>query len=199
MALTKAVEQVQDWTQVAQNAVGESAILDCSGHYGTMLCIQAALDTTTAHAAGTDFIVQVSSNTSGDEDWHDLLLFNELNGTAATDLVEDNPLAATATSIAFTGHSLTALGKWLFLKDGSAIADSELVFQVGQSANAVVVLDGTTNAHAQNTPIFNIAFSRTYILPPEAVRCRLLVNNTKVAAGSTVCYKVRDTKITAVI
>jgi hypothetical protein len=197
VAITKAVEQVTDWTAVAQNTVGESGTLDCSGHYGTILCIQAFLDTTTAHAAGTDFRVQVSSNTTGDEDWHDYTVFNALGGTAATDLIENNPLAAAATSITLTAHALTALGKWLAIEDGTLI-NSELIYEVSQSANAVVILDGTTNAHALNTAIFNIAISEIVLLDSSVYRARVIVNNTIVAAGSTLNYKLRATKITGI-
>ena len=197
MSLTKAVEAITDWTAVAQNTVGESGTLDCSGHYGTILNIQAALDTTTAHANGTDFIVQVSSNTAGDEDWHDYTTFNALGGTAATDLIENNPLAATSTSITLTGHALTALGKWLLIEDGT-LANSELIFEVGSSTNAITLLDGTTNAHALNTAIFNIAISQVILLDASVYRVRVLVNNTIVATGSTLNYKLRATKITAI-
>lgn len=196
MAITKAVEQVTDWTAVAQNTVGESGTLDCTGHYGTILEIQAALDTTTAHT-GTRFIVQVSSNTSGDEDWHDYTEFVGLIGTAATDLIEDNPLAAAATSITLTAHALTALAKWLLIEDGTLV-NSELVFEVSQSANAITVKDGTTNEHAVNTAIFNVALSQVIMLDPSVVRARVLIDNTYDADGSTLNYKLRASKITAI-
>jgi hypothetical protein len=109
MALTKAIEAITDWTAVAQNGTGESGTLDCSGHYATSLLIQAFLDTTTAHASGTDFKIQVSSNTTGNEDWHDYRVFNALDGTAATDLIEDNPLSAGSTSLTLTGHAVRRL------------------------------------------------------------------------------------------
>ncbi len=197
MAITKAVEAITDWTAVAQNTIGESAVLDCSGHYGTILCIQAFLDTTTAHANGTDFRVQVSSATSGDEDWHDHTVFNGLAGTAATDLIENNPLAAGSTSITLTAHALTVLGKWLAIEDATLI-NSELFFEVSQSANAIVALDGTTNEHALNTAIFNLAMSEIVLLDASIYRARVLVTNTIVAAGSSLNYKVRATKITGI-
>lgn len=196
MALTKAVEAITDWTAVAQNTVGESGTLDCSGHYGTELHIQAFLDTTTAHT-GTKFKIQVSSNTSGDEDWQDLTEFVALIGTAATDLIEDNPLAASSTAIALTGHALTVLAKWLGIEDGTLV-NSELIFEVSQTANEVVILDGTTNAHAVNTAIFNLAMVKVIVLPFATNRARVIVDNTYDADGSTLNYKVRATKVTAV-
>jgi len=196
MALTKAVSSVIDWTAVAQNAVAKSTVLDVSGHYATELHIQAALDTTTAHT-GTRIIVQCSSNTSGNEDWQILTEFIALIGTAATDLIEDNPLAAAATSITLTTHALTVLGKWLLIEDGTLV-NSELVFESAQSTNAVVILDGTTNEHALNTAIFNVAISRVLSLPVGTNRVRIVIDNSYDSDGSTLNYKVRASEITAI-
>lgn len=196
MAITKAVEAITDWTAVAQNTIAESGILDVSGHYATELHIQAALDTTTAHT-GTKFIIQVSSNTSGDEDWQDLTEFVALVGTAATDLIEDNPLSAGSTAITLTAHAFTTLGKWLFIEDGT-LANSELVFESAQATNSITILDGTTNAHALNTAIFDLAMVKTITLPMGTNRARLIVDNTYDADGSTLNYKIRATKVTAV-
>ncbi len=130
MALTKAVESITDWTAVAQNAVGESAVLDCSGHYETMLAIQAFLDSTTAHD-GTRFIVQVSSATSGDEDWHTLVQFLLLVGTANSENITDNPLSSGSTTISVastTGYDAdTAI--YIGIEDGT-LADSEICLLV---------------------------------------------------------------------
>lgn len=197
MALTQADEAVTDWTAVAQNTVAESATLDTSPNYATEVYIQAFLDTTTAHT-GTKFIVQTSSNSSGDEDWHDMTPFVALIGTAATDLIEDNPLSAASTAIALTGHALTALAKWLGIEDGTLV-NSELIFEVSQSTNEIVVLDGTANEHAQNTAIFNVAESHSPIqIPFGTTRIRVIVDNTYDADGSTLNYKVRASKVTAV-
>ena len=197
MALTKAVEAITDWTAVAQNAVGESGILNCAGHYATELHIQAFLDTTTAHT-GTRFKIQVSSNTAGDGDWQDLTEFVALIGTAATDLIEDNPLDAASVAIALTAHVLTALAKWLAIEDGTLV-NSELIFEVAQDANSITILDGTTNAHAVSTAIFNLAMSHApIVLPFGTNRARVVVDNTYDTDGSTLNYKVRATKVTAV-
>jgi len=197
MAITKAVEAVTDWTAVAQNAVGESATIDCSGNYGTEIHIQAFLDSTTAHT-GTKFIVQISSNSSGDEDWQTLTEFVGLIGTAATDLIEDNPLAASSTTITLTSHSLTTLGKWLAIEDGT-LANSELVFEVAQATDSITILDGTTNSHTQNTAIYDIAEPfQPVVLPFATQRARVVVDNTYDADGSSLNYKVRVTKVTAV-
>ena len=197
MALTIASEVGTDWTAVAQNAVGESATIDISANYQTALLLQAGLDTTTAHD-GTKFTVQVSQQSSGDEDWHDWYSFTALDGTATTDLIEDNPLAAGSTSLTLTAHTLTEEGIWILIED-STLADSELIFVASQSVNAVVALDGTTNAHVLNTPVYNIAISKVITVPMgTGMRARLIVDNTYDSAGSSLNYKLGVVETTAI-
>jgi hypothetical protein len=112
-------------------------------------------------------------------------------------LIEDNPLSAGSTSLTLTGHALTEEGIWIGIEDGT-LANSELIYVASQSANAVVALDGTTNAHVQNTAVFNIAISKTVVLDMSVNRVRVVVDNTKTAAGSSLNYKVRATKVTGV-
>ena len=184
----KITTALNDWTAVAQNALVHSAELEIAGVQKAQMQIQAALDTTTAHT-GTRLIVQTSNQISGDEDWYPLAEFVALIGTAATDLIEDNPLAAGSTAIALTGHALTAEGILLFIEDGT-LADSEIALEASQSANEVVILDGTTNAHALNTAIFNIAMMQVVSLPSTAKRARLVIDNTYDDNGSTLNYRV---------
>ena len=183
----KVTTALNDWTAVAQNAMVHSEELEVAGVKKAQMQIQAALDTTTAHT-GTRFIPQASNQISGDEDWYSVTEFVALIGTAATDLIEDNPLAAGSTDIALTGHALTAEGILLFIED-STLADSEIAMEASQSANEVVLLDGTTNAHALNTAIFNVAMTQIVSLPAEAKRARLVVDNTYDDNGSTLNYR----------
>lgn len=201
MALTITSGVLQPWTAIAQNAIGESAALDITGHYMTTLIIQAALDTETAHASGTAFRPQISHHATGDEDWADWPgLFSGLVGTANSEAITNNPLAAAATTItcaSTTGY--TVLGEWRFIKDGT-LANSELILQVAVTTNTnITILDGVANEHAQNTLMYNIALSQPVVVPMGAgLRLRVVVDNTKTAAGSTVCYKVLYTKTTGV-
>lgn len=190
----KEVASIQDWTAVAQNTIEKSATYDFSGIRSGILNIQAGLDTTTAHT-GTKFIVQTSSYTSGNEDWQDYTSFVALIGTAATDLIENNPLAAGSTSITLTAHALTVLGKWLLIED-ETLANSELVFETAQAANSITILDETTNAHVVNTAIFNVTMNQIISITSEVYRLRVLVDNTYDADGSTLNYKVRINVIT---
>jgi len=193
-AITKSVAQIQDWTAVAQNTIGESATYNFANVRSAILNIQAGLDTTTAHT-GTKFIVQISSATSGDEDWQNYTSFVALIGTAVTDLIENNPLAAGSTAITLTTHGYTVLGKWLLIEDGTLI-NSELVFESAQAADVVTILDCTTNAHAVNTAMFNVAMVQNVTITSSVNRLRVLVDNTYDNDGSTLNYKVRISIIT---
>jgi len=194
-----AVEAVTDWTAVAQNTVVESGTIDCSGHDATSLNIQAFLDSTTAHT-GTKFQIQVSYNTSGDEDWSDYREFVALIGTANSEAITNDPLTAASTTItmADTGgnYETPPMGRWLAIEDGT-LANSELVLNTGYTADtSITILDGTTNEHAQTTPMYDIAMSKTIILDSTVNRARVVVNNTYDVDGSTLNYKVRATKLT---
>lgn len=201
-ALTITPGGVNDWTAVAQNTVGESETITCSSNYRTGLYLQAFLDTETAHANGTDFVIQVSSTAATNEDWHDWLRFNALRGTANSEQLTANPVAlgATTSTVVDTeagAYETVPLGKWLAIEDGTLI-NSELVFQTAFVRDTSISwLDGTTTEHAQNTLIFDIAFSKMYVLPLGTVRARVVVDNTVVAAGSTLNYKVLKVSVTA--
>ena len=192
--ITLVHSSVQDWTAVAQNTIVESMTFDMSDSLNALLSIQAALDTTTAHT-GTKFIVQVSSNSSGDEDWDDFTEFVGLIGTAATDAIENNPLNAAETSLTLTGHSLTTEGVWLFIEDGTLI-NSEMGFVASQSTNAVVLLDGVTNSHVVSTAVFNVALTKKITLPESVGRVRVVVDNSYDNNGSTLNYKIRISEAT---
>ena len=190
---TKGSYDVQEWTAVAQNSIVKSMEYSLKGAHASVLHLQSALDTTTAHT-GTRFIVQVSGSVAGDEDWQDFVEFVALIGTAATDAIEDDPLAAGATSITLTGHALTTLGKWLFIKDGVALADSEIVLESAQAVNTITTLDGTTNEHAVGTDIYNAAMEQNITIPKEVSRLRIVVDNSYDQDGSTLVYKSRISK-----
>ena len=199
MALTKGTELVTDWTAVAQNAVGESGTLDCSGNYDTLFSVEIALTSATAHT-GTKIRVEISSNTSGDEDWAVLTEFIGPTGTPDTENITNNPLSAgstTATCADTTGLYDDDEVRQIYIKDGT-IANSELVLLVSHSANTSVTFqDGTTNEHAQNTPMWDIAKSYTIQLPFSTNRARVIVDNTYDSDGATCDYRVRASKVTA--
>lgn len=203
MALTKAVASLQGWTAVAAASgtnMVESATYNCAPNYETALQIQAFLTNETAHV-GTEFIVQVSSNTTDDEDWSDLCRFTELvNSTPYYDQIRNDPLQVGATGILIsstTGFLVADLpGAWRGISDTT---NSELVFQIGVSSNqSITILDGVKYQHAVLTYVNNTAFSRDVQIPFWASRTRVIVNNGYDVNGATLLYKVRAYSVTAV-
>ena len=199
-ASTQTPSSVDDWNACAQNTVEESSVITADDDYGTMLSIQAFLDSTTAHT-GTKFQIQISSADSGDEDWHDLPggTFVELVGTANSENITDNPLAASSTTItvADTGgnYETPPMGRWLAIED-STLANSELILNTGYTTDTnITIIDGTANEHAQNTTMYDIAFSKSMYVPAGANRIRVIVNNTYDVDGSTLNYRIRKVEI----
>ena len=192
----KGTNSIQDWTAVAQNTIVKSAEYDLTNIRSSILNVQAGLDTTTAHT-GTRFVVQISGSMTGNEDWQDHADFVGLIGTAATDLIEDDPLAAGSTDIALTGHALTVEGIWMLIEDATLI-NSELIMEASQTTNEVVTLDETTNAHVVNTAIFNVAMVQNISIPFGANRVRLVVDNSYDVNGSTLNYKLQISNVKGV-
>lgn len=192
-SVLKKTDIIQDWSAVAQNTISKSAEYDLSNVIKSELHIHVGLDTITAHT-GTKILVQTSGSKTGNEDWQDHVEFIGLIGTAATDLIEDDPLPSGSTDITLTGHALTSLGKWLFIKDTTLI-NSELIFESAQSTNAITVLDETTNEHAVGTAIFNIAMTQNVVISDKVNRARVVIDNTYDDNGSTLNYKVMISKI----
>ncbi len=200
MAITKSSESVTDWTAVAQNAVGESSVIDCSGHYETLVQFQVALTSETTHD-GTRFIIQVSSATSGDEDWVTLITLcpDEIRATATNEPIDDDPLSAGSTTIQVTDTNQYEYdkAKWIYIKDGT-IANSEIVLLVSHVLDtSLTIQDGTTNEHAVDTDLYNYVWCRTIRLPYAANRARVIVDNTYDSGGSSLDYRLRITKMTA--
>lgn len=199
-AITSSV--ITDWTAVAEGATGESAVIDISGNYQTAVHIQAFTDMNDAHE-GTVFSIQVSGMSSGDEDWSILTEFNALVGDGDAEPIDDDPLSSTSTTIVVSntggGYETAPMGKWIAIEDGTLV-NSELVWITGFTTDTnFTIQDGTTNAHAVSTLVWDIAMSRTIIIPfGVGYRARVIVNNGYDIDGtaSSLNYKVGKTVTT---
>lgn len=197
MALTISEETVDAWAEVAQDAFREGATKDISPNYGTILHIDVALGTETAHT-GTEVLVQVSSSTADDEFWTTLKSFVVLVGTAALEAITNNPLAVGGTSITVASTTGFATnGTLLFLEDAT-FANSELVYQSDFVTNtSITILDGVKREHANTAVLFNLAETFAIELPLSTLRCRVVYNNAYDPDGSTVATRTRLVKTTA--
>ena len=192
----KSVASITDWTAVAQNTVVHSGELDCSLMAAGHLAIQAFLDTETAHT-GTEFIVQTSSTTTGDEDWNEWTRFVGLIGTANTESITNNPLAAGGASITVAATAGYTVGLLFAIEDATLI-NSELCMATAiVTDTSIAILDGVTNEHANTADLFNIALTQIVMLAPSVMRVRVVVNNGYDADGSTLNYKLRVCKVTS--
>lgn len=207
MALSKAMTVVQDWTAVAQNAIVESSERDVSGDHNMAVLIQAALDTITAHT-GTEFIILINPHTSDDEDWFIWPGgFVELVGTALTENLTNNPLAAGQSTLTMAdtagfetnGSGIDEIPGWRFIEDGVSLAASELIYQMAFVTDTSISWAGVNkNSHVQNTPLYNIAISKVVQLPMWAQRVKVIVNNAYDADGSTLNYRILVGEVTGV-
>jgi hypothetical protein len=164
------------------------------------LFIGIALTSATAHT-GTKIRVELSANTSGDEDWGALCEFIGPTGTPNTENITNDPLSAsstTATCASTTGLYDDDETRQIYIKD-STIANSELVLLVSHVADTSVTFqDGTANEHAQNTPMWDIAESYQVDIPFWANRVRVIYDNTYDSDGATCDTYCRISKVTAI-
>lgn len=200
MALTKSVDTVDACQEIAQNTVLEGAIKDVSACYAAALHVDFALTNAVAHT-GTKIIVQVSSNSAGDEDWQDLYPgLVSILGTTNLEVITNNPLAASGTSITVgstTGY--TTNGSWRFLEDVSVFANSEWIFQTAYVTNtSLTIIDGVTRAHAVSSILNSIAANYIFQIPDWANRVRIVYDNTYDPDGATVAVRSRLSKLTGV-
>lgn len=198
-AITSSV--ITDWTAVAEAGTGESAVIDLSVNYATAVHIQAFTDMNDAHE-GTEFIVQISGNSSGDEDWTDFVSFLALDGDGDAEPIDDDPLSGSTTiTVSNTGggYETAPMGKWIAIENGTLV-NSELVWLIAFTTDTdLTILDNTTNSHAVSTLLWDIAMSRTIHIPfGVGYRARVVVNNGYDIDGtaSSLNYKVGKTVTT---
>ena len=191
----KSYAEIDAWAAVAQNAIREGATIDLTDVQRVKLHIDCALTAAVAHT-GTEIIVQTSSADADDEFWSDFTSVIGPIGTANTEPITNNPLAAggtTITCVSTTGY--TTEGEWRFIKD-STIANSELIWQTAYSATPnITILDGVKRAHVQTTPMWNIAEAIELQLPLETLRARVIYDNTYDTDGATIATRCRATAI----
>jgi hypothetical protein len=207
-ALSKGVAQVDGWMAVAQNATTVGATATLSGNYQTALVIDAALTSVTATTNGLGIVVEGSSTTSGDNNWYQIASYTALAGvTAITNNMTSNisaaatliPMTNTTGFATFTNSSLPSyLTNLVYIKD-STINNSEVRTQTTFSSNANITVDtGVTNAHANNTAIWNSVANNMISIPDSTYRIRVIYNNKLDPSGSSADVRSNVVNITAI-
>lgn len=196
---------IDDWAAVAEGAHDQSTVIDLSPNYATSIHIQAFLDLNATAHEGTEFIIQVSGLSSGNEDWSDYTRWLSMVGTCFEENINDNPLVATSTTILLSdteaGYENPILGGWIAIEDSVAAAANELVWRTGFTTDTnITILDGTTNEHATASNCYDVAMSRTIVVPFSAgSRARVICNNGYDDDGTacSLVWKVGKTVATA--
>lgn len=198
-ALSKSVGAVDEWAEIAQNAVREGATTDVSTYYQATLHIAYGLSSEVAHT-GTKISVQGSSTTSGDEDWYTIAEFTTKTGTPNTEAFGGSEAGgATVLEVASTtGLYDDDETRWIFIEDNTA-ANSEIALLVSHVANvSVTVQDGITNAHDTSDAMFDIADSLSISIPDTVNRVRIIYDNTYDSDGATLFTYCRISGITGI-
>lgn len=209
MAATKTQNtQALDWTDIAGETIGESAEIDCSTAYDTMLHIDCAIVEDGAHL-GTEIIVQVASGATNNDLWTDLVRFVGPTGTAISDDLNATETVGSTDIVMTTAIATSNLdndGKFKFIHNTADETDSEIIYQVSNASSTITIQDGlTTEQTAANSDVFDIDDAvaevvKSYAIhvPMSASRARVLFNNDyDKTAAKNVCCRVRATQVTA--
>ncbi len=194
---TQSFSQVDEWAEVAQNAVREGATTDISGNYKTTIAIDYAL-TSAAAGTGAKMEVQTSNATSGDEDWTTYRAFVTLTGTPDLEAMGTEAGGQTVLEVASTTGYVADETRWIFIEDNT-VADSEMCLLVSAVTDtSVTVLDGTTNAHTSADTLNNIADRVIMTIPVGYNRFRVIYDNTlQGATGPTFHTHMTIVEVTA--
>ena len=196
---TKSVLAVDEWANIAQNAVREGATTDVSGAYDVVLHIDVALTTGGTAHTGTKIEVQISSETSGDEGWSTLTSFISITGTPNSEAVTGTEaIGSTVIECASTvGLYDDDETRFIFFLNGT-VANSELGYLVSHVTNtSVTVQDGITNAQTSST-MYDIARRYVVNIPFSSNRVRIMYDNTFDSDGSTVHTLCRLSRVTGI-
>jgi len=200
-AQTKTAAVLDDWTETAQNAVGESTELDVSGMFSLKLHIQHALTTSGTENADGVFLVQFASETgTSNEDWQTAFKIPMVTGTpnsealTATEPIGETVIALASTTGLYTNDDV----RFMLLKDNT-LAASEMVLVVSAVSNtSATIQDGLTAEHTSADTMFDIADSRSYYVDVyQEDRLRVIIDNTRDAGGTQVTWRISYTAVTA--
>ena len=203
MALTITGSEVDAWALNATNTVRIGTTVDCSDSYQSVLHIDMALGTHATAHIGTRVLVQCSSSAADNEFWTERQDFIALVGTADTEAITNNPLAAAATVITVASTTGYVPGDGdvptlLCLLIDNTVANSELVRAVSHVDNtSITLMEGVKREHANTAVLTNVAKTYAIDLPLGTIRARVIYDNEYDTAGSGIYTRTRISKTTA--
>ena len=191
----KAGSQVDEWAEIAAAAIRKGAEVSIPDDIGILLLITVAHSSGLNHANGALVTIEGSENTSGNEDWSEVVPggLRSSGGTSAENTVDQNSSGSSLYVDGTTAYE-TKMKKF-FIKDGT-IADSEIArvlnWDVGISVDTVKDM---TNSHAlTTTKVYSIVDEWVIFVPKEFRRA--IVNVWNDDADCTICTRTRKALVT---
>lgn len=191
---------VDEWAEIAQNAVREGAVVNIAANYVTFLHIDVAATSAVVHT-GTKITVFVSSASSGDEDWTE---YEQRFGPVAD--VAPNPEALAGAEAAgqtvievasTTGRYDDDGTRWVFLED-NVVVNSEMIRLESHVGNtSITITNGLANAHDASDSLFDVADNFVFVIPMGIQRFYVEYDNTYDSDGATAHTRCRRTNVTA--
>jgi hypothetical protein len=194
---TKAGSQVDEWAVVTAATMREGAVVDIASNLRLALEITICKVEAVAHDGNCMIVIEVSGNTSGDEDWTELLELTITAETASTTTLDAEAAAAATTVPLIATANFTTKGDLYLIKNGT-IANSEIVRNNGYSDGvSITILDGLTNTQQNGVSIFTSVEQFAIMVSPEYRRVRVLVNNKD--ADCDVMSRTRIAQVTELV
>lgn len=194
---TKTGSQVDEWAVVAAATIRKGAATAIPDELEVSLEVTVCKVEAVAHDGQCEIIIEVSGNTSGDEDWTELTTFRINAETASTTTLDAEAVAAATTvPLTATANFITKGDKY-FIKNGT-IANSEIVRNNGYSDGvSITILDGLSNTQQNGVSVYTCVEQFAFTLPSVYRRCRVLINNLD--ADCDVVSRTRISKTTELV
>ena len=191
---TKTGSQVDEWAIIAAATMRKGAEVAIPDDMQIALEVTLCKVEAVAHDGEGIVIIEVSGNTSGNEDWTEMVTFKINAETAATTTLDvEAAAAATVVPLTATANFITKGDKY-FIKNGT-IADSEIVRNNGYTDGvSITILDGLTNTQQNGLSIYTTVEQFAITLPDMYRRARVLINNKD--ADCDIVSRTRLSKVT---
>lgn len=180
------------WADVASAAVSVGSPVDVSTKLGATVFARLGRGTGSAFTAGWPNIrIEASFKSSGDNSWFPLVTFQPGVGVATlVNTTLSGAVSAGATSFGVTSASNIAVGDILFLGDGTASSNYEIVRVKGVSGTTITPEENVVNAHTSGALVTDQAeIYQANLDLSSIVRIRAVIDN----AGSGQAIKTEVT------
>ena len=194
--LTKAGTQVDEWAEVSAGDIREGAVVDIPSDMQIVFEVTICKIEAVAHDGHVEIIPEMSSNTSGDEDWSEGAGVEITAETASTTTLDVEAAAAATTVPLAATANFTTKGDRYLIKNGT-IANSEIVRNNGYADGvSITILDGLTNTQQNGVSIYTSVKQFLITVAAPFRRARMLVNNLD--ADCDIITRTRIAKVTAI-